>query len=227
MPKVSKPCAGCGAAFESWPNHNRKFCSRPCAAKHGNAGRKVGDWKSGPIAIQCDHCGGTFTRWPSQRRSGGKFCSLACFNAARRDRRTYECAACGKVRTVKAGMPNRFCSAACWYEHGLERSSPEQRKENAAAARRKRYAAMRGRKSESYTLAEIGERDGWRCGICGRKVGKRLRWPHVRSASIDHIVPISLGGDDVRANVQLAHYGCNASKNNRALPQGEQLRLIG
>lgn len=29
------------------------------------------------------------------------------------------------------------------------------------------------------------------------------------------------------ANVQLTHFSCNIAKNNRALPQGEQLRLIG
>lgn len=30
-----------------------------------------------------------------------------------------------------------------------------------------------------------------------------------------------------RANVQLAHFGCNSSKNNRPTARGEQLRLIG
>ncbi len=53
------------------------------------------------------------------------------------------------------------------------------------------------------------------------------RHPDPKSASIDHIIPISRGGGDVKANVQLTHFSCNIAKNNRALPQGEQLRLIG
>lgn len=43
--------------------------------------------------------------------------------------------------------------------------------------------------------------------------------------SIDHIVPLSQGGTHELANVQLAHYRCNLSKNNRG--SGEQLLLIG
>ena len=81
--------------------------------------------------------------------------------------------------------------------------------------------------SERYSLAEIAERDGWRCQLCGRMVSKMAKWPARNSASIDHVVPLSEGGTDLRANVQLAHFGCNSSKNNRPTARGEQLRLIG
>jgi 5-methylcytosine-specific restriction endonuclease McrA len=43
--------------------------------------------------------------------------------------------------------------------------------------------------------------------------------------SLDHIVPVSLGGTHTWANVQLAHLRCNVSKGNR--PANEQLRLVG
>jgi len=45
------------------------------------------------------------------------------------------------------------------------------------------------------------------------------------SASLDHIFPLSLGGDHVRENVHAAHLRCNISKNNRG--GNEQLLLIG
>ena len=51
------------------------------------------------------------------------------------------------------------------------------------------------------------------------------KWPDPEAASVDHIVPLSLGGDDTKANIQLAHFGCNCRKRNRG--GGEQLRLIG
>jgi 5-methylcytosine-specific restriction endonuclease McrA len=86
---------------------------------------------------------------------------------------------------------------------------------------------MKGVESEPYTHGEIAERDGWRCQLCRKPVNPRKRYPDQMCASIDHIVPISHGGTDVRANVQLAHLFCNMSKGNRAVPQGEQLRLLG
>jgi 5-methylcytosine-specific restriction endonuclease McrA len=76
------------------------------------------------------------------------------------------------------------------------------------------------------TLNALGERDGWRCGLCGKRVRKARRYQQdPLGASVDHLVPLSLGGSHTWANVQLAHYGCNARKNNR--PAGEQLRLVG
>lgn len=79
--------------------------------------------------------------------------------------------------------------------------------------------------SEPYTLAEVAERDGDRCGLCGRKVDMRRRNPHPLAPTIDHVLPISRGGDDTRANVQLAHRACNIAKGARG--GGEQLALIG
>lgn len=89
---------------------------------------------------------------------------------------------------------------------------------------RKRRARLHEAESERYTAIEIAERDGWRCGICGRRIGKSYRHPHPRSLSIDHIVPISKGGDDVKSNVQAAHLRCNLSKHTGGT---DQLRLIG
>ena len=41
---------------------------------------------------------------------------------------------------------------------------------------------------------EIGERDGWICGICDEPIDKTLRFPNQQSPSLDHIKPLSLGG---------------------------------
>lgn len=92
------------------------------------------------------------------------------------------------------------------------------------AARRRRRARERGGRSESYFSSEIADRDGWICQICRKRIGKSYKWPHSRSLSIDHIIPVSRGGDDVKANVQAAHLRCNMSKHDRGT---DQLRLIG
>ena len=54
------------------------------------------------------------------------------------------------------------------------------------------------------------------CGICGAPVDKSLKSPHPMSATVDHIIPISLGGhpSDI-SNLQLAHRCCNREKSNK------------
>jgi hypothetical protein len=44
--------------------------------------------------------------------------------------------------------------------------------------------------SEKFTRTEIGERDGWVCGICSDPIDKTLRFPDRQSQSLDHIVPL-------------------------------------
>jgi 5-methylcytosine-specific restriction endonuclease McrA len=58
----------------------------------------------------------------------------------------------------------------------------------------------------------IFERDNWICGICGDLVDKTIPWPDLECATLDHVVPMSLGGDHVESNVQIAHFFCNLLK---------------
>lgn len=60
------------------------------------------------------------------------------------------------------------------------------------------------------------KRDHGRCGIC-RKPIRAKTGP--RRPSIDHIVPLSRGGEHALENLQPAHYDCNLSKGNRELGQ--------
>lgn len=83
----------------------------------------------------------------------------------------------------------------------------------AAGVRRKRMLACAVQ--EPYLRADIFERDGWVCRICDEAIDPQLSWPDSWAASIDHIVPVSLGGDDTPANVQAAHLTCNIRKHNR------------
>jgi 5-methylcytosine-specific restriction endonuclease McrA len=52
------------------------------------------------------------------------------------------------------------------------------------------------------------------CALCGRPVDKqRYKSPHPLSAEVDHIIPISKGGDLCSIeNLQLAHRFCNLRK---------------
>lgn len=70
----------------------------------------------------------------------------------------------------------------------------------------------------------IFERDRWRCQLCGRKVLRSKKAPHPRSPSLDHIMPMSLGGPHLPTNVHCACLGCNTDKGIEA--RNEQMRLV-
>jgi len=81
----------------------------------------------------------------------------------------------------------------------------------------RRQALIRGATApgELINRMDVFERDGWVCGLCDTPVDPSLNYPDRMSVSLDHIVPVSLGGMHSMANVQCAHLFCNLSKNNR------------
>jgi 5-methylcytosine-specific restriction endonuclease McrA len=78
---------------------------------------------------------------------------------------------------------------------------------------------------EPISALKVFARDGWVCGICRKRVNPHHRWPNQMCASLDHIVPMSLGGGHLYVNVQCSHWLCNSRKSNRGV--GDQLALIG
>lgn len=54
------------------------------------------------------------------------------------------------------------------------------------------------------------------CAICGQYIDKSLPWPHPRSPSVDHIVPLAKGGKAMdRTGWQLVCLACNQSKSDK------------
>ena len=56
---------------------------------------------------------------------------------------------------------------------------------------------------------EIFVRDNWRCGYCGERVDRT-------NATLDHIVPQSMGGTHSRHNLRTACLMCNSIKSGRS-----------
>ncbi|MDP9396578.1 MAG: HNH endonuclease [Actinomycetota bacterium] len=68
------------------------------------------------------------------------------------------------------------------------------------------------------TLDQLGERDGWRCWICGGDVDRAAPRSGPGSPSIDHVLPRARGGTSERGNLRLAHRWCNGQRGSR-LPE--------
>ncbi|MFH9574193.1 HNH endonuclease [Streptomyces sp. NPDC017454] len=74
---------------------------------------------------------------------------------------------------------------------------------------------LEGRSNEVFTPLDVHTRDRWSCQLCGSSIDQTIAWPHPKSPSIDHIIPLSRGGAHALSNVQSAHLGCNSSKGDR------------
>ena len=70
-------------------------------------------------------------------------------------------------------------------------------------------------KRKTYATQEV-------CGICGRPVDLKLKYPHPLSPCIDHIIPIAKGGHPSDLdNLQLAHWTCNRQKSDKLIDRQE------
>jgi len=205
------------------PQYQRKYCSDACrawAARHEGLR---------PVARRCARCSADI----SDRHVTARYCSSQCAWRTRFgfiDKVEVECPRCGAT-FIPNSARHKYCTTKCSravYQEKFRAENPEWVSEWRRRSRpdQLRRARIRGaRVVEKFKPIDIYERDKWRCGLCRKRVRKSLRWPDPMSASLDHLVPISCGGEHVRANVQLAHLGCNVRKNARG--GGEQLMLFG
>lgn len=173
------------------------------------------------MAMVCKECAGGFLGHERRR-----YCSDQCAARAQRRHRRHRqreavrrgpsrepiewwaqarlanCAECGRSL---AGKQRKWCSDRC---------------RDRAYDRHNRHLARSVPHGDPnvpvFTIHEIGERDGWRCHLCRKRVGRR-------DASLDHLIPIAEGGKHELGNVMLAHHRCNSK---RGITGDVQLLLV-
>lgn len=120
------------------------------------------------------------------------------------------CVGCGVIVE-----PNgKYLRAIC----GTCRAATKKRNHRLAKARRKGRAVGGIR----YRPADIFERDGYRCHLCGKRVSAKAV-PHPYAPTIDHLIPLVDGGQDAPDNVATAHFICNSRRGAGGVVQ---LRLV-
>lgn len=213
-------CRECGAPNPPlrYQGNPRKYCSEACSRKFRRRSneeyrerqrarsRAVNDAleASKPPRPRCRNCNTEIAR-----REGASYCDAPACRTAKYHARQESLPRCSVGNCDYPVIARALCGshyAVEWRAENLERS-----RETAKARR----ALKRGARVESFTSAEIYERDGWVCGICSEPIPRGAIWPDRLSVSLDHIIPISLGGEHSMANVQASHLGCNSRKGNR------------
>ena len=116
------------------------------------------------------------------------------------------CDECSRVFVRRVGQLGAYCSQGC---ANRVRRRDDKHKRKALATT-----------GDRISIAKLGERDGWRCHICKRKVTK-VRGNRPQSPSIDHLVPTSYPhrGPHIWSNVALAHRRCNWERSNTGSAQ--------
>lgn len=76
----------------------------------------------------------------------------------------------------------------------------------------KRRAIMA--KGEVINHTEVFDEHGWICHLCGEEISRFATRDDWMRVTLDHIIPLSRGGQHIRSNVAPAHYRCNMQKGN-------------
>lgn len=185
----------------------RLFCSKNCISVHRSKPTEC----THPLVQWCKQCGNLIRDWRKKN-----YCSQKCRDHKHRNRkktyvafeRSANCKICEKEFNGTGRGKLTFCSSECrLIDKRLWRLD----------MRRKRRARKKLVRVESISRKRVFERDSWKCGICLCQIDKAAKYPDLKSASLDHIIPIAKGGSHTYDNVQAAHFICNSFKSDRLL----------
>jgi hypothetical protein len=232
---VEATCPTCGAKVEG-PRKGgtpKRYCSDTCRWKAHQQVRPA----------TCEHCREDYLA----ARVAQRYCSHDCHDAARvkpcigcgakvrREQRgeRYCTAACKKRsmarRVLAAAMADnapRRTWIAGWCRHCGEAFVFNQanatycsRRCTTRAGNDVRKQRVRAARTEDVWRSKVYRRDRWCCQLCGDPVDRDAQVPHPLAPTLDHILPLSLGGEHSYGNVQLAHFICNSRKGATCEPQ--------
>lgn len=189
-------CLTCGGERLEGVELKARYCDEDCL-KSARAERRRRRPRATRVA-ECKRCAGVI---PADRGRNSRYCSAECQRL--RNAETKVCADCGADFVARAD--SIFCEP-CRREF-FPKGAHVRYSTNA-----QRVIRHGGEVERGISVRRIARRDGWSCGVCGSRIDESLVYPDPRSVSIDHVKPISAGGDDVMANVQIAHLECNLDK---------------
>ena len=155
-------------------------------------------------ACVCERCGEEFVGATSVTRFCSKVCSVAAWQAANPER----------SREHKRNTARRMRGDADYAERGRAANRVYKRRNRARCSERERLRKAGIRDPSHPQFIEPVDREvvyrmhGGRCGICTEFVS-------ASEFEVDHVVPLSKGGQHGYVNVQPSHALCNQRKYNQ------------
>jgi hypothetical protein len=223
--QVAGDCANCGKRFERlWtggpkPTTCGKAChDRTWAARSGYKKKKPSkvryNWPRPPS--YCKDCSCKIHH--TSQRCGACVAKRQLVRATEYQRGKKPlvervCKECQSLFTPEYGNGRRiFCSSACSCRHSNRIN------------RAKRDAALRGVKVEAVNPIRVFERDAWRCYLCGIGTPRHKRGTYEPDApELEHVIPISRGGEHSYANTACSCRACNAAKGDMTVEEFKRL----
>lgn len=232
-------CQYCGKQYKAKRKDRSTFCCRKHAyawrKEHKEERRQQLEKNKKPLP-KCKECGADC---PTRQHV---FCCNECqrewykasLNEENRQnhyamREPRKCIICGQefAREYKDSR-RKFCSDEC-RDEAKRRQRKKQKRKYGSTFNQRGKGLVKKYWGDDWELHyqrinrdKVLKRDGMRCQICGIKI-KKTRTFKDWQASVDHIVPLSMGGDHSYANVQACCMKCNSEKSDTAFGQ---LRLM-
>ena len=148
--------------------------------------------------------------WHRKRNAPGPHCRVSSAPKPR-TWRSGRCPECGEWFVCTGISKTKFCSRDC-----LKKT-----------CKRRRRAMVKGVGYKTLRYSVIAERDKWTCQLCGEPIDRTAKVPHPLSPTLDHIIPLSVGGEHCEENSQMAHFICNSRKGDgTSVPIGGQTALV-
>lgn len=186
----------------------------------------------------CECCPEIF-KVGARDRNPRKYCSNSCQNKAWRKnnpahavkqkisdsekhrstyvKRQYDlaCAVCGE-NFLSGRLDRKYCSKACGNRAYASRRRADGRAADMSA---KRKALELGVKIQAGRRLSVLEADNWICHLCNLPTNRDAIYPSNDYPVIDHVVPLSKGGEHAPSNWKTAHSLCNMRKGDLSVEE--------
>ena len=202
------PCPRCGAEFWPWAgdvDHGRKYCTSCVPRTKRRTPAEVEADRAAQLQAKAERAARKLTTEQKRQRAIEKAKIYYRQNKAKVKARL------GAYRRRARANPSFKAKERACIKRWARRH-PDKLREMRRAHRLSREARKRSAFVEHVKPSVVYERDCGMCGICGLPVRRDEGW------HIDHVIPLSKGGEHSYRNVQLAHAACNVAKGDTMGP---------
>lgn len=149
------------------------------------------------------------------------YCCEECRPSAYKAKSTSEltCCECGTAYYYEKGASSLTRCGSCHAEHKRQIKREASRYGKTLNARGRHYTAESGAAYEPLNPMIIFERDGWECYLCGEDLLYDGGQGSPLYPTVDHMTPLSRGGDHTYENTRACCHACNSKKGAMTLEE--------